>query len=103
MHAVLASDTLLPESYHHNAYEFSLLCNDNNSLKYEVYYYDFRNAHFFQLNYFFSSVNWNDTVGGDNIDVAFMIQCTLLLLCLFPRGSSNLVIFLIGFLHILDN
>ena len=70
INVVSADDPLLPESHHHVAYNFLISCGNNGSLKYEVYYHDFRNADFFQLNYYLSTVNWNDILSGDDIDNA---------------------------------
>lgn len=56
-----AIDLLLPNSHHHIGYCFNInIKNSDNCLQYTEFYYDFKNAAFYNYGLYLSSFNWEE-------------------------------------------
>ncbi|KAG5873852.1 hypothetical protein JTB14_030156 [Gonioctena quinquepunctata] len=67
----LAKELLMDVNYHHNAYSFEIaVVNAEESLKFENYYYDFKNMNSARMNDFLASANWDYLYGLNDINVA---------------------------------
>lgn len=68
-----ADDPLFPDSVHHIGYCFSIdtiNSNYSHSLKFNVPYYDFRNADYIGLNNYLASIDWVSKLCPDDVDRA---------------------------------
>lgn len=65
----LATDLLIPNNFHHVAYQFELYIREQfDNLKLQEWYYDFKNADYYNINYYLGSVNWEEALNSDNLE-----------------------------------
>ena len=63
-----ALDPIFPSSCHHSPYSWSLSCLSAPSLKSDFRVFDFINGNYERLNHFYSSVCWESSLVGQNLD-----------------------------------
>lgn len=77
---VEANELILPNSIHHTAISFVIeLGKTIKTISFQEYYYDFRNADYFQINNYFASINWEELFSaalGDTISAFYDVLYT---------------------------
>lgn len=64
-----AVDFILPNSVHHIAYAFDVPMNVN-TLSFDEFYFDFKNANYMAINEYLASVDWDECFRSVNVSVA---------------------------------